>query len=125
MGGALAELFTLDLIEGGVKPENIVTYGFASPLVGDRRLQEYAKSLGASERIHKLVHKRDVFGNIGYGLLWGNSLAADNNIFDFGNSGVFDMNHHSLPKIYLPFIASQNDQPRQKQFEAALVVADM
>ena len=125
MGGALAELFTIDLVESGVEPEKVITYGFATPFVGDKRLQEYAKSIGAAERIYKIVHKQDMVGCIGYGLLSGKSLAAGGNIIKFGNSGIFDRSHHSLPRIYLPFIASQNNLPKRKLFEASLVIADM
>ncbi|MCL2391919.1 MAG: lipase family protein, partial [Oscillospiraceae bacterium] len=123
MGGALAELFTLDLVESGVEPERIITYGFATPLVGNRRLQEHAQLIGASDRIFKIVHRQDMVAYIGYGLLWGRSLAADSNIIEFGSRGIFDRSHHSLPRIYLPFIISQNDYPLRQQLEASLVVA--
>ena len=120
MGGALSELFTLGLVESGIHPDDIISYGFASPLVGDKRLKKYAVSVGASERMYKIVHRQDIMGYIGYGLLSGKSLAADKNIIAFGSHGIFDRSHHSLPRIYLPFIASQNDHPKRQQFEASL-----
>lgn len=125
MGGALAELFTLDLIESGVEPENVMTYGFSTPLVGDSRLHEYATSIGASDRIYKIIHKQDMVGYIGYGLLWGKPLASNKNVIEFGNGGIFNRSHHSLPRIYLPFIASQNNQPKRHQFEQSLIIEDM
>ena len=125
MGGALAELFTLDLIENGVEPSGVMTYGFATPLVGDNRLREYSESIGTSDRIHKIVHRQDMVGYIGYGLFWGKSLASDSNTVKFGRKGVFDRSHHSLPRIYLPYIISQNDQSKQKDMEESLVVVDM
>ena len=125
MGGALAELFTLDLIESGVEPEKIITYGFATPLVGDNRLFEYAKSIGVSDRIYKIVHKQDMIGCIGYGISSGKSLATNSNIVKFGKGGIFDRSHHSLPRVYLPFVISQNSQSKRQQFEASLVIADM
>lgn len=125
MGGALAELFTLDLVESGLDPKHIITYGFSTPLVGDKRLLDYAEGIGASDRIYKVVHKQDMVGFIGYGLLLGKSIASDDNCVYFGNSGIFDRSHHSLPRIYLPFIASMNNPSRRQQYEASLVVLDM
>ena len=125
MGGALAELFTLDLIESGIEPERILTYGFATPLVGSKSLQEYANIIGASDRIFNIIHRQDMVGFIGYGLLWGRSLAADYNITEFGGRGIFDRSHHSLPRIYLPFVVSQIEYSQRAQFERSLIVADL
>jgi len=125
LGGALAELLALDLIEHGVEPERVLAYGFATPLVGNRQLQEFAQSIGASDRIFKIVHRRDMVGHIGYGFIFGNSLAVDDNIFEFGNRGIWDRSHHGLPRIYLPFVISQIDYPLRQQLETSLVVADI
>ena len=125
MGAALAELLTLDLIENGVAPQNIMTYGFATPLVAHRRLRAHAVSIGASARIFSIVHRRDMVGYIGYGFIRGRSLAGEGNTVLFGHWGLIDRNHHSLPVIYLPFIIAQNDPPQRQQMEAARVVADL
>jgi len=125
MGGALAQLLTLDLVESGVEAESVLTYGFATPLVGSGRLQEYAQSIGASDRMFNIVHRQDMVGYIGYGLLWGRSIAAEHNIIEFGSRGIFDRSHHSLPRIYLPFIVLQSDYPQRTQFEKSLIVEDM
>ena len=125
MGGALAEFLTLDLVENGIPPQNILTHGFATPLIASRRLQAHAQSIGASTRIFNIVHTRDMVGRIGYGFIRGRSLAAQENTVRFGNSGIFDRNHHSLPRIYLPFIAAQNNQPLRRQMETSLVVVDI
>ena len=125
MGAALAELFAIELIENGVEPERVITYGFATPLLADQHLKEYAQSIGVSERIYKLTHKQDMVAFIGYGILFGESLAAGGHIMKFGRQGIFDRSHHSLPRIYLPFIISQNSPLKQKQFQSSLLIEDM
>ena len=125
LGGALAELLTLDLIENGVEPERVMAYGFATPLVGSRRLHEFAQSRGASDRIFNIFHRQDMVAHMGYGLIFGRSLAADENIMVFGNRGIWNRSHHGLPRIYLPFVISQNDYPLRQQFETSLIVADI
>jgi|GEM_PF-3227947 len=125
MGAALAELLTLDLIENGIAPERIITYGFATPLVGSQRLQEHAQMIGASDRIFKIIHQQDMVGYIGYRFLFGASLAAENNIYEFGRRGIFNRSHHSLPRIYIPFTISKNDAPLRQQLETSLIVLDM
>jgi len=125
MGAALAELLTLDLVENGVAPQRIITYGFATPLVAHRRLQAHAISIGASDRIFNIVHRRDMVGSIGYGLIRGRSLAGDGNTVMFGRWGLIDRNHHSLPMVYLPFIIAQNDAPLRQQMEAAFITTDL
>jgi len=125
MGGALAELFTLGLVESGIDPAKIMTYGFATPLVASRGLQEHAQLAGASDRIFRIIHRRDMVAFVGYRLLWGRSLAADDNVVGFGRRGVFDRRHHSLPRVYLPFVISQNDQPLRQYMEVFFIVDDM
>ena len=125
MGAALAELFTLELATSGIIPSNIITFGFAAPNVGNSRLQAYAYELGVTKRIFRINHRRDIVGHLGFGVFFGSSLAAQENTFFFGSSGLFTINHHSLTRIYLPFIISQNPEPLRSQMEAGLVVEDM
>jgi len=125
LGGALAEMLTLDLIEHGVEPERVMTYGFATPLVGSRHLYEFAQSIGASDRIFNIIHRQDMVAHIGYGLIFGRSLAADENTIEFGSRGIWNRSNHGLPRTYLPFVISQNDYPLRQQFEASLIVADI
>ena len=125
MGGALAELFTLDLVKNGVQPERIMTYGFATPLVANQSLREHAEAIGASNQIFRIVHRQDMVSYVGYGIIRGASLAADNNAIIFGSRGIFNRSHHSLPRIYIPFIVSQNDQSQRQQMETSLIIEDI
>ena len=125
MGAALAELFALDLIENGLPPERVMAYGFATPLVANQSLRERAESVGASCRIFRIVHRRDMVGVVGYGVLRGRSLALDENNIIFGNRGMLNRSHHSLPRVYVPFVISQNDDMRRAEMETSLVVEDM
>jgi len=126
MGGALAELFALWLIENGTNPQNIMIFGFATPLVASRQLQEHARQIGAADRIFRFAHRQDMVGYVGYRIFFGRTIAADCNNIMFGRQGVFDRSHHSLPRIYLPFIVSQiGDSERRKLFEMSLNVNNL
>ncbi|MDR0874454.1 MAG: lipase family protein [Prevotellaceae bacterium] len=65
LGGAIAELISLNLKENGVPTKNIICYGFASPPVGDTDLYDFAngkyggKQGELSKQIHKVMNTGD------------------------------------------------------------------
>lgn len=60
-GGAMAALYTMSLIERGVKPENIITYTFGSPPFANGQTVGLAAKLKAAPRIFRLVNLDDPF----------------------------------------------------------------
>lgn len=125
MGGAHAELLTIDLVAGGVPAENIMTIGFATPNIANRAMQRHGYEIGASSRIFRVMHRRDIVAHLGIYGLWGRTLTADGNTIVFGERGLFTINHHSIPRIYLPYIISHLPGPLRSQAQTALVVDDM
>ena len=123
MGGVFAELLTADLIERGVCPQRILTFSFASPLVGCRQMLEYSQEIGAATRIFRIIHRRDMIAYFGFGLMWGRSLACCDNIITFGNRGLINRSSHGLPLVYLPFIIEQNSPELREQMKNAYYVA--
>lgn len=60
-GGAMAAMYTMSLIERGVKPENIITYTFGAPPFANVQTVSLAAKLKASPRIFRLVNLDDPF----------------------------------------------------------------
>jgi len=82
LGGALAELMTLDLvsIEKGFSPNSVLCYGLASPPPASRELFYFAKAKGATARIHKIMNKNDVVPTAGWKAY---TLADSSNLYEF------------------------------------------
>lgn len=61
LGGAIAELFALNLREQGVPSNHIICYGFGTPPVGNKTLAERAqKDLNMGDRIFKVKNEGDL-----------------------------------------------------------------
>jgi len=125
MGGTFAELFTLDLIERGMCPQMILAYSIAAPFVGCRQLRDHANETGAARRIFRIAHRRDLVAHVGFGLMWGHSLAHEDNIISFGEWGLLNSRRHLLTRTYLPFIIEQNESNLREQMQNAFYVTNL
>ena len=98
LGGAIAELISLHLAEAEkdnkkiIPVRNIISYGFASPPVGDGDLRSHAQKLGIRNRIHKLHNALDIIPKAGWAAF---SIAGDKKLF-WGKAG------HNMESVYLP-----------------------
>ena len=103
LGGAMAELYTLRLSELGVRNEDVICYGVASPPCAPKETQQYAMERGISKRIHKLYHNKDITPHAGY---YTYTLAQ--NPISFGDSSktIFSkkFTEYHGKETYLPYI---------------------
>ena len=98
LGGALAEMFTIDRINNGVSPNNMICYTVGAPPVGSKELYNYANAeLHASSRIHKIMNTNDIVPSAGV-----NAFTMANDVFRFtsGNDVV-------TPAVMILFLAGQ------------------
>ncbi|MDR2970377.1 MAG: C39 family peptidase [Bacteroidales bacterium] len=103
LGGAIAELISLHLAEKGVKSNQIICYGFASPPVGNEKLLEIAQDKNIRNRIHKLWNTEDCIPKAGVNAL---SLAQSITEGQFtqtcvGANCIPDFCAHDMLNIYL------------------------
>ena len=98
LGGAIAELIGLHLAEEltkkNISVQNIISYGFASPPVGDGDLRTHAQKIGIRSRIHKLQNRFDAVPTIAGWIAF--TIAGDKKTFNASLGG------HSMEKVYLP-----------------------
>jgi hypothetical protein len=101
MGGAVAELISLKLVDNGVLPSNIICYGFASPPVGDLDLVNHAEKKNIRNRIHKLLNNYDAVPFAG---LCAYTLAESIESFPVDNGTPLP---HSMKDVYLEHLRTK------------------
>ena len=98
MGGAITELLTLKIKEETKAPStNFISYGFASPPVGDVDLYNLANSYGLCSRIHKIKNQYDIVPSAGLF-----SYTLSNNVKTITTSWTWDNQiGHQMGYVYL------------------------
>jgi hypothetical protein len=113
LGGGLAELMALDLIQRGVPAENIICFNIGGIMPAHYTMEETAKSTRASERIFFLYNNQDKVTidtehtlGVSARLVtneWLNSMSGYRVGFNCGKTFL----GHNLDDVYIPYIAKQ------------------
>ena len=98
LGGALAELLSLKLRENHTSANSIISYGFASPPVGNKELWKFADEYDITCRIHKIMNEADKIPTLGF---FAYTLA--NNVVKFKDSRGNLLDNHSMELVYLNY----------------------
>ncbi|MDR0231195.1 MAG: lipase family protein, partial [Dysgonamonadaceae bacterium] len=101
LGGAISELLCLKLKDANVPVNNIISYGFASPPVGDEDLRNHAGNL--KSKIIKIKSNNDVVPNAG---IFAFTLANQVGTITFSDKWAIDIpGNHSMDR-YLQEISN-------------------
>jgi hypothetical protein len=105
MGGALAEMFTVDIINGRLgfisETTNVITYTLGAATLGNEAYVRYAESIGASQRIFGAINQKDgIRDTLGHSATPSEHIIVPN-ITRFCDTSCTDWRRRSIPS-YVP-----------------------